>query len=93
MFIDDYSQYGYLYLIHEKSQSLDVFKSYKAKVENQLGKRIKSVRSNRGRKYYGRYDRSGEQHLGPFAKFLEECGIVPQYTTPRSSIMNGVAER
>jgi len=24
-FIDDYSHYGYLYLIHEKSQSLDVF--------------------------------------------------------------------
>ena len=25
MFIDDYSRYGYLYLIHEKSQSLDIF--------------------------------------------------------------------
>ena len=24
-FIDDYSRYGYLYLIHEKSQSLDIF--------------------------------------------------------------------
>ena len=26
MFIDDYSCYGYLYLIHEKSQAMDVFK-------------------------------------------------------------------
>ena len=33
-FIDDFSRYGYLYLIHEKSQSLDVFKNYKAEVEN-----------------------------------------------------------
>ena len=32
-FIDDYSRYGYLYLIHEKSQALDVFKSFKAEVE------------------------------------------------------------
>ena len=32
-FIDDYSRYGYLYLIHEKSQSLDVFKNFKAEVE------------------------------------------------------------
>ena len=58
-FIDDFSRYGYLYLIHDKSQSLDVFKSYKAEVENQLSKRIKSVRFDRGGEYYGRYDSSG----------------------------------
>ena len=92
-FIDDFSRYGYLYLIHEKSQSLDVFKNFKAEVELQLGKRIKSVRSDRGGEYYGRYDGSGEQRPGPFARFLEECGIVPQYTMPGSPSMNGVAER
>jgi len=32
-FTNEYSRYGYLYLIHEKSQSLDVFKSFKAEVE------------------------------------------------------------
>ena len=42
-FIDDYSRYGYLFLIHEKSQSLDVFKSFKAEVELQLGKKINVV--------------------------------------------------
>ena len=59
-FIDDYSRYGYLYLIHEKSQSLDVFKNFKAEVKNQLRKKIKAVRYDRGGEYYGRYDRSGE---------------------------------
>ncbi|KAG8475050.1 hypothetical protein CXB51_031854 [Gossypium anomalum] len=49
--------------------------------------------SDRGGEYYGRYDGSGEQCPGPFAKFLEECGIVPQYTMPGSPSMNGVAER
>ena len=76
-FIDDFSRYGYLYLIHEKPQSLEVFKSFKVEVENQLNKRIKNVRSNRGGEYYGKYDGSGEQRPRPFAKFLEECGIVP----------------
>ncbi|RVW75445.1 Retrovirus-related Pol polyprotein from transposon TNT 1-94 [Vitis vinifera] len=90
---DDYSRYGYLFLIHEKSQSLDVFKTFKAEVELQLNKRIKSVRSDRGSEYYGRYDGSGEQRPGPFAKYLEECGIVPQYTMLGSPSMNGVAER
>ena len=70
-----------------------MFKSFKVEVENQLNKRIKNVISNRGGEYYGKYDGSGEQHLGLFAKFLEECGIVPQYTMPGSPSMNGVAER
>ena len=75
-FINNFSRYGYTYLLHEKSQFLDIFKSFKADVENKLDKRIKSVRSDRGGKYYGRYNGSSEQCLGPFAKFLEECGFV-----------------
>ena len=80
-FIDDLSRYGYLYLIHDKSQSLDVFRNYK------------SVRFDRGGEYCDRYDGSGEQRLTPFAKFLEECGIIPHYTMPGTPTMNGVAER
>ena len=70
-----------------------MFKNFKAKVENQLSKKIKTVRSDRGSEYYGRYDRSDEQHPGPFAKYLMECGIVPQYTMPGTLSQNGVAER
>ena len=36
-------------------EALDVFKIYKSEVENQLNQRIKSVRSNRGGEYYGRF--------------------------------------
>ncbi|RVX05262.1 Retrovirus-related Pol polyprotein from transposon TNT 1-94 [Vitis vinifera] len=92
-FIDDYSLYGYLYLIHEKSQSLDVFKNFKAEVENQLSKKIKVVRFDHGGEYYGRYDGSGEQRPGLFAKYLMECGIAPQYTMPGTPSQNGVVER
>eukprot|EP00253_Pinus_taeda_P012396 PITA_12396 len=91
-FIDDYSRYGHIYLIKEKAEALDVFIKFKTEVELQLNKRIKSIRSDRGGEYYGRYDGSEEQRQGPFAKYLEECGIVPQYTLPGSPAMNGVAE-
>ena len=80
-------------MIHEKSQSLDVFKSFKAEVELQLEKKIKAVKSDHGGEYYGRYDGSGEQRPWPFALFLKECRIVPQYTMPGKPSMNGVAER
>ena len=80
-------------MIHEKSQSLDVFKNFKFEVENQLSKKLKAVRSDRGGEYYGRYDGSGEQRPGPFAKYLMECGIVPQCTMPGTPSQNSVAER
>ncbi|KAA0047456.1 gag/pol protein [Cucumis melo var. makuwa] len=35
-FIDDYSRYGYLYLMEHKSEALEKFKEYKAEVENLL---------------------------------------------------------
>ena len=93
IFIDDYSRYGYLYLIHEKSQSLDVFENFKVEVENQLSKKIKVVRFDRGGEHYGRYDESGEQRPRPLAKYLMECGILPQYTMLETPSQNGVAKR
>ena len=59
-FTDDYSRYGYIFLINEKLESLDTFKIYKADVENQLNKRIKSVRSDSRGEFYGRNDGFGE---------------------------------
>ena len=58
-----------------------VFKIYKAEVENQLNRRIKSVRSDRGGEYYGRFTESG-QHLSVFALFLREHDIIANYTMP-----------
>ena len=91
-FIDDYSRYMYLYMLHKKDEALDAFKIFKAEVEKQCGKQIKIVRSDRGGEYYGRYTEDG-QAPGPFAKFLQEHGIVAQYTMPNSPDQNGVAER
>ena len=78
-FKEDYSHYGYLYLIHEKSQSLDLFKIYKDEVENQLNRKIKVVRSDRGSEYYDRYDGSSN-YPGPFVNFLKS--VILSLSTP-----------
>ena len=82
----------YLYLLYNKSEALDAFKIFKVEVEKQCGKQIKIVRSDRGGEYYGKYTEDG-QAFGPFAKFLQESGMVAQYTMPGSPDQNGVAER
>ncbi len=80
-FTDDYSRYGYIYPIKDRSESLDKFKIFKAEIENQHNLKIKVVRSDRGGEYYGKHAPYG-QIPGPFAKFLRENGIVAQYSTP-----------
>jgi hypothetical protein len=83
-FTDDYSCYGYIYPIKERSEALDKFKIFKAEVENQHDLKIKIIRSDRGGEYYGRHTPYG-QVPGPFAKFLMEQGIVAQYSMPGES--------
>ena len=66
------------------SEALDKFKIFKAEVENQHNLKIKVVRSDRGREYYGRHTPYG-QVLGPFVRFLQENGIVA-YILHRASL-------
>ena len=50
-FTDDVSRYGYIYLMKHKSESFEKFKEFKNEIENQLGKKIKALRSDRGGEY------------------------------------------
>ena len=82
-FTDDYSKYGYVYLMHMKSDALDKFKEFKAKSENQLGKHLKTLRS----------DRDGEYMSNEFDSFLKEHGIISQLNVLSFQQLNGLAER
>ena len=77
--IDDYSRYGYIYLMHHKSEAFEKFKDYKVEVKNHQGKSIKSLRSNRG----------GEYRLGEFRQYLEDHGITSQMSAPGQSSRMG----
>ena len=48
-FIDNYSRYGYVYLLSHRYEALDVFKRFVAEVETQLYQRVKTLRTDRGR--------------------------------------------
>ena len=65
----------HVYLLHSTHEALEAFKVFKTKMEKQCGKQIKIVRFDRGREYYGRYTKNG-QAPSPFAKFLQEHGLV-----------------
>ena len=82
-FIDDYSRYGYLYLMRYKSEAFEKFKEFINEVEKQHGRSIKSLRSDRG----------GEYLSQAFLDYLRDNGILSQWTPPCTPQHNGVAER
>ncbi|KAJ9552655.1 hypothetical protein OSB04_016700 [Centaurea solstitialis] len=82
-FTDDFSRYGYVYLIRHKSEAFERFKEFQNEVQNQLDRKIKFMRSDRG----------GEYLSQEFDNHLMNCGIVSQLTPPYTPQMNGVSER
>ena len=50
------------------------------------------VHYDRSGEYYGRYNETGH-HSGPFAKYLQECGIDAQYTMSGTPQQNEITER
>ncbi|KAK4415004.1 Retrovirus-related Pol polyprotein from transposon TNT 1-94 [Sesamum alatum] len=78
-FTDDHSRYGYVYLMRYKSEAFGRFKEYRLEVENQTGRKIKALRSDRG----------GEYLSGEFTDYLKENGILSQWTPPGTPQLNG----
>jgi hypothetical protein len=82
-FIDDASRFCYIFLLKSKDEALYYFKIYKAKVENQLERKIKWLRD----------DRRGEYTSNDFSQFSDGHGIIHEVAPPYSPQSNGVAER
>ena len=69
--------------MQEKSEALPAFKSFKALAENETGRTIKILRSDRG----------GEYNSKDFESFCALHGIRRQLTTAYTPQQNGVSER
>nr|GEU35003.1 hypothetical protein [Tanacetum cinerariifolium] len=82
-FTDDFNRYGYVYLLKHKHEVFETFKVFQKEVENQLGKTIKSLRSNHG----------GEYISQEFLEHLKDDGIIAHRTPPYTPQHNGVSER
>nr|GFA39784.1 hypothetical protein [Tanacetum cinerariifolium] len=82
-FTDDFSRYGYVYLLKHKHEVFETFKVFQKEVENQLGKTIKLLRS----------DRTGEYISQEFLDHLKDDGIIAHRTPPYTPQQNGMSER
>ena len=83
LFIDDFSKKGWVYFLRQKSEVFGKFKTWKAEVENQTGRKIKYLRSDNGTEYTD----------GEFQKLCEEQGIQRHLTVRKTPQQNKVSER
>jgi len=81
--IDDYSRLTWVEFLKEKSEAFAQFKFFKALTENQTGRKIKAIKSDRG----------GELSSRQFKDFCDEHGIRKEYTIVGTPQQNGVVER
>lgn len=82
-FIDDFSRYTRIFLLRTKDEVAEMFIKYKLEVENQLNKKIKRLRSDRG----------GEYNTLGLKDFCEKNGIIHEFSAPYTPQQNGIAER
>ncbi|KAK9100212.1 hypothetical protein Scep_023642 [Stephania cephalantha] len=82
-FIDDCSRMIWVYTLKNKSDAVSCFQKFKATVEKQSGRYIKTLRTDGG----------GEYTSSTFSKFCDRHGIKHEIMPPQTLQQNGVAER
>jgi histone deacetylase 1/2 len=80
-FVDDFSKFSWVFLLHGKSEVEDTFLKFKKHVELLLDRKIKGVQSDWG----GEYRR--------FHKYFDSTGITHTISCPHTHQQNGCAER
>nr|GEY59349.1 zinc finger, CCHC-type [Tanacetum cinerariifolium] len=79
----DCTRYMWVYFLKSKDEAFETFKECKLKVENEVGKKLKSFRTDRGGEFISR----------EFTRYCKENGILRQLTSPYSLKQNGIVER
>ena len=83
LIIDDFSRMTWVEFLKNKSEALEKFKIFNALAENQIGCKLKCIKSDRGGEFTD-YD---------FADLCNEHGIKQQFTIAGTPQHNGLAER
>lgn len=80
---DSHTSYKFVFLLHQKSETLSKFMKFKSFIENQTSLRIKAIVNDNG----------GEYTSKAFDHFISEHGIRMHLTAPYTPQQNPVAER
>ena len=83
IFIDDFSRYCWVYFLKLKFEVFDLFKVFRALVENQSEKKLKILI----------YDNGGEYVKSEFIHYCKDASIQMQHYIPYTPQQNGVVER
>ena len=83
LFVDDNSRTMIVMFLKKKSNAFQMFKQYLARVEKEVGKSLKCLRSDRG----------GEFTSREFEVFCNDKRIKRQTSAPRTTPQNGIAEK
>ena len=81
--MDDYSRKLWIYIQKTKDEAFDNFKGWKTLVENQIGQKIKRLRTDNGLDFCSK----------PFNDFYKENDIARHRTVAGTPQQNGLAER
>ena len=82
-FINDVSKYCWVYFLKHKYEVFDLFKVFRALVENQSRRKIMILG----------YENGGEYVNSKFIHYCKYVGIQMQHSIPYTPQQNGVAER
>ena len=83
IFVDDFSRFTWIYPLHTKSETDEVFLKFKLLVENQFSTMIKELQFDGGGKYTSL----------SFQSFLKTKGIIHRKSCPYTSPQNGHPKR
>ena len=82
-FIDDHSHFCHVYLLKLKDETFSKFIEFQTRVEKQLVRPVKKLRSDRGGEYWSKEAET----------YLKEHGIIVETTATYSLQSNRIAER
>ncbi len=82
-FTDDKTRYVWVYFLKSKDQVFETFVAWKAMVERETGRKLKTLRTDNG----------GEYVSNDFQTYLRTEGVSHERTVPKNPQQNGVAER
>ncbi|CAD6891396.1 unnamed protein product [Tilletia caries] len=81
--VDAYSRRNWVFMMKSKAEAFEILRAHCGFMERQRGNKVRTIRSDNG----------GEFTSNEAKAWAKESGIEWQYTTPYTSIQNGIAER